>query len=257
MGDRPPSFLYAARHPLRNSLQRRSNIACGSTRVVEPLHRNRRSAIRHTKSAARLYKLDRIGMSPPRTSEGTLSRNSCRRFDILVAGQENWSGRIASSARPTVRSSGHTRRAPAVRSSRRHPPSRSHIPLGRQRAEWRPSIPQSPSGRHRADGETPTDAARPKGRYGRVGMWRGGVRLTMSVAAPFVWRCLSRSAITPFPHPAHRTQQADFPHCALGQDLTPSPTTGRGRAGSDVRARSTRRGARVDSSRACVACPCA
>jgi hypothetical protein len=91
----------------------------------------------------------------------------------------------------------------------------------------------------------------------RVGMWRGGVRSTMSVAAPFVWRCLSGSAITPFPHPAHRTQQADFPHCALGQDLTPSPTTGRGRAGSDVRARSTRRGARVDSSRACVACPCA
>src|SRR3954463_2171770 len=74
---------------------------------------------------------------------------------------------------------------------------------------------------------------------GRVGMWRGGVRATMSVAAPFVWRCLSGSAITPFPHPAHRTQQADFPHCALGQDLTPSPTTGRGRAGSDVRARST------------------
>src|ERR1700736_1540091 len=89
---------------------------------------------------------------------------------------------------------------------------------------------------------------------GRVGMWRGGVRSTMSVAAPFVWRCLSGSAITPFPHPAHRTQQADFPHCALGQVLTPSPTTGRGRAGSDVRARSTRRGARVDSSRACVAC---
>src|SRR3954468_7392740 len=92
---------------------------------------------------------------------------------------------------------------------------------------------------------------------GRVGMWRGGVRSTISVAAPFVWRCLSGSAITPFPYPAHRTQQADFPHCALGQDLTPSPTTGRGRAGSDVRARSTRRGARVDSSRACVACPCA
>src|SRR6202035_5788665 len=80
--------------------------------------------------------------------------------------------------------------------------------------------------------------------YGRVGMWRGGLRSTMSVAAPFVWRCLSGSAVTPFPHPAHRTQQADFPHCALGQDLTPSPTTGRGRAGSDVRARSTRRGAR-------------
>src|SRR6478672_7702021 len=37
---------------------------------------------------------------------------------------------------------------------------------------------------------------------GRVGMWRGGLRSTMSVAAPFVWRCLSGSAITPFPHPA-------------------------------------------------------
>jgi hypothetical protein len=34
----------------------------------------------------------------------------------------------------------------------------------------------------------------------------------MLVAAPFVWRCLSGSAITPFPHPAHRTHQADFPH---------------------------------------------
>jgi hypothetical protein len=44
---------------------------------------------------------------------------------------------------------------------------------------------------------------------GRVGMWRGGLRSTMSVAAPFVWRCLSGSAITPFPHPAHRTQQAE------------------------------------------------
>jgi hypothetical protein len=56
-------------------------------------------------------------------------------------------------------------------------------------------------------------------------MWCGGVRSAMSVAAPFVWRCLTGSAITPFPYPAHRTHQADFPHCALGQDLTPSPTT--------------------------------
>ena len=88
---------------------------------------------------------------------------------------------------------------------------------------------------------------------GRVEMWRGGGRSGMSVSAPFVWRCLSGSTMAPFPHPAHRTQQADFPHCALGQDVTPSPTTGRGHAGSDVRARSTRRGARVDRSRACVA----
>ena len=43
----------------------------------------------------------------------------------------------------------------------------------------------------------------------------------MSVAASFVWRCLSSSTMAPFPHPAHRTGQADFPHLALGQDLTP------------------------------------
>ena len=56
---------------------------------------------------------------------------------------------------------------------------------------------------------------------GRVEMWRGGFRLNISVAASFVWRCLSGSAMTPFPHPAHRTGQADFPHPALGQDFTP------------------------------------
>ena len=37
----------------------------------------------------------------------------------------------------------------------------------------------------------------------RVEVWRGGVRLA-SVSAPFVWRCLSGSAVAPFPHPAHR-----------------------------------------------------
>jgi len=35
---------------------------------------------------------------------------------------------------------------------------------------------------------------------GRVGVWRGGFRLSMRVAAPFVWRCLSGSTVTPFPH---------------------------------------------------------
>src|SRR5271155_4720427 len=57
---------------------------------------------------------------------------------------------------------------------------------------------------------------------GRVGVWRGDVRLSMSVSAPFVWRCLSGSTIAPFPRPAHRTGHAGFPHPALGQDLTPS-----------------------------------
>src|SRR6516225_3271178 len=57
----------------------------------------------------------------------------------------------------------------------------------------------------------------------------------------------------PFPHPAHRTGHADLPHPALGQDVTPSPTTGRVPAVSAVRARNARKGARVDKLRPCVA----
>jgi hypothetical protein len=64
-------------------------------------------------------------------------------------------------------------------------------------------------------------ALRRTDKMGRVGMWRGSFRLNISVAASFVWRCLSGSTMTPFPHPAHRTGQADFPHPALGQDFTP------------------------------------
>ena len=88
---------------------------------------------------------------------------------------------------------------------------------------------------------------------GRVEMWRGGCRLNISVSAPFVRRCLSGSTVTPFPHPAHRTGQADFPHPALGQELTPSPTARCAQARSGVRARSARKDAEVDRSRACVA----
>ena len=61
---------------------------------------------------------------------------------------------------------------------------------------------------------------------GRVRMWRGGLRTSLSVPAPFVWRCLNSWAITPFPHPPHRTGHADLPHPALGQELTPSHTKG-------------------------------
>src|SRR5438132_14252359 len=57
--------------------------------------------------------------------------------------------------------------------------------------------------------------------FGRVGVWRSGGRPSISVAAPFGWRCLTGSTMTPFPHPAHRTGHADLPHPALGQDLTP------------------------------------
>src|SRR4051812_41392040 len=91
----------------------------------------------------------------------------------------------------------------------------------------------------------------------RVEMWRGGGRSHISVSAPFVWRCLTGSAMAPFPHPAHRTGQAELPHPALGQDLTPSPTTGRDQAGSGVRARGARKGTEVDKLRPCVARLCA
>jgi hypothetical protein len=67
----------------------------------------------------------------------------------------------------------------------------------------------------------PTADLRPHVAKGRVEMWRGGCRLNIAVSASFVWRCLSGSAVAPFPHPAHRTGQADFPHPALGQDFTP------------------------------------
>src|ERR1700674_3615361 len=56
-------------------------------------------------------------------------------------------------------------------------------------------------------------------------MWRGGCRSNISVSAPFVWRCLTSSTMAPFPHPAHRTGQADLPHPALGQDFTLSRAT--------------------------------
>ena len=87
----------------------------------------------------------------------------------------------------------------------------------------------------------------------RVEMWRGGCRSDISVAAPFVWRCLSGSTVTPFPHPARRTGHAGLPHPALGQDLTPSPTARRDQVRSGVRAGSAHKGARVDKSRPCVA----
>jgi hypothetical protein len=115
--------------------------------------------------------------------------------------------------------------------------------------EWR-----SLSGRIRSWGDS-GHSGQTAGRsvLGRVEMWRGCCRSNISVSAPFVWRCLSGSTMAPFPHPAHRTGQADFPHPALGQDLTPSPTARRARAPSGVRARSARKGARVDKSRPCVA----
>ena len=52
--------------------------------------------------------------------------------------------------------------------------------------------------------------------------WSRGVarwfRWGLSVADPFVCRCLTSSAMLPFLHPAHRTGRADLPHPALGED---------------------------------------
>ena len=54
---------------------------------------------------------------------------------------------------------------------------------------------------------------------GRVGMWRGGGRLGMSVAAPFVWRCLSGSTITPFHTSLSSNRTCGFP-CIRLSDKT-------------------------------------
>ncbi len=65
-----------------------------------------------------------------------------------------------------------------------------------------------------------------RSQVGRVGMWRGGGRIGLSVSAALVWRCLTSRAMAPFPHPAHRTGRALLTHPALGQDFTPSHTEG-------------------------------
>jgi hypothetical protein len=54
-------------------------------------------------------------------------------------------------------------------------------------------------------------------------VWSRGVarwfRWNLSVAGSFVCRRLTSPAMLPFPHPAHRTGRADFPHPDLGEDL--------------------------------------
>ena len=43
------------------------------------------------------------------------------------------------------------------------------------------------------------------------------------LSPPLVRRCPNTFSLSPFPHPAHRTGHADFPHPALGQDLRLRP----------------------------------
>jgi hypothetical protein len=77
---------------------------------------------------------------------------------------------------------------------------------------------------------------------GRVEMWRGDRRLGLSVATPFVWRCPSSCTVVPFPHPAHRTGRADFPHPALFQNIKPSHSKGRHRVATGVSVPTFRKG---------------
>jgi hypothetical protein len=52
--------------------------------------------------------------------------------------------------------------------------------------------------------------------HGRVGVWRGGGRPNISVAAPFVWRCLTGSTVAPFPHPPVPAKYRWVPDGLLG-----------------------------------------
>ena len=109
----------------------------------------------------------------------------------------------------------------ATQSRRDHSPSKQGLSMSRRRLSLLPALlflacassALAESGRGQRAGVNASVKE-----IGRVEMWRGSSRFGLSVAAPFVWRCPSNLAITPFPHPAHRTGRADLPHPALGQD---------------------------------------
>jgi len=82
---------------------------------------------------------------------------------------------------------------------------------------------------------------------GRVEVWRGCCRLNVSVAAPFVWRCLTGSTLAPSPHPARQTGHADFPHPAFSRPVRPSLSAGRCVAVGRCRGRVSRRDTRLGS----------
>ena len=78
---------------------------------------------------------------------------------------------------------------------------------------------------------------------GRVEVWRGGLGFGLLRFQGFPVRGAISACHAPFPHPAHRTGRADFPHPALLQNLRTSlsawpcglwavgtaPTSGKGR----------------------------
>ena len=153
----------------------------------------------------------------------------CRRGKPYQAGRAPTAARLRRTPSPAVNSAPPPSSAPRFVVMKRPPPGgHSALPTELGLSDGRPESVES--------------------RCGAVALGRA-----YRFAAPFVRRCLSGSTMAPFPHPSHRTGQADHPHPALGQDVTPSSTTRRAQAGSDVRDRSTRRGARVDRSRPFVA----
>ena len=83
--------------------------------------------------------------------------------------------------------------------------------------------------------------------HGRVEVWRSCCRLNISVAAPFVWRCLTGSTLAPSPHPARQTGHADFPHPAFSRPVRPSLSAGRRVAVERCRGRASRRDTRLGS----------
>jgi hypothetical protein len=89
--------------------------------------------------------------------------------------------------------------------------------------------------------------------FGRVGVWRSGGRPSISVAAPFVWRCLTRSAVVPVSTPRSSNRTCRSPASGSRTRLHAFTHDGPRPSVSGVRAGSTRKGARVDSSRPCVA----
>jgi hypothetical protein len=82
---------------------------------------------------------------------------------------------------------------------------------------------------------------------GRVEVWRGRCRPNISVAAPFVWRCLTGSTLASSPHPARQTGHADFPHPAFSRPVRPSLSAGRRVAVERCRGRVSRRDTRLGS----------
>jgi len=78
-----------------------------------------------------------------------------------------------------------------------------------RRWEWRPVAHAQGAPRFRTrtagwDPGGPSLATCRSAQSGRVEVWRGDIRLGISVSAPFVWRCLSGSAMAPFPLLAYK-----------------------------------------------------